>query len=62
MPVNPLALRRLKQEDRHEFKASLGYTVNSRQAWATQRDPVKRKKENKDEEDKEEEEEKRKKE
>jgi hypothetical protein len=33
MPIIP-ALRRLRQED-GEFKASLGYIVSSRAAWAT---------------------------
>ena len=28
-------LRRLRQEECYEFKASLSYTVNSRPAWAT---------------------------
>lgn len=34
------ALRRLKQEDHHEFNTSPGYTVSSRLALATELDPV----------------------
>lgn len=34
-PVVP-ALSRLRQEDFWELKDSLGYTVNSRSAWATE--------------------------
>lgn len=29
-----LALEKLRQEDNHEFKASLGYIVSSRRIWA----------------------------
>lgn len=29
-----LTLEKLRQEDNHEFKASLGYIVSSRRIWA----------------------------
>jgi len=34
------AIRRLRQEDYHEFEANLGYILRSESAWATVLDPV----------------------
>jgi hypothetical protein len=34
------ALGKLRQEDHHQFKTSLGYIENSRSAWATKQDPI----------------------
>lgn len=39
MPVVP-AFRKLKQEDLHEFKVSLGYMVSSRPPRATKLNPI----------------------
>lgn len=41
------AFVRLRQIDRHEFKASLGY-MSSRSAWVTQQDLVTKNKRKKD--------------
>ena len=42
------ALRRQRQADLCEFKASLGYRASSRTVRATQRNPVMKKKERKE--------------